>query len=211
MQRRKIVNDTLFKIKTKRGAIILPAMGDDSLKPGHAFLHMHWGSAYMAGDGINALANPVRDPISHQPELKHSAAGLEVFKHAWTATAWVRGDPAHWRPRLVHWLKRFPYAVLVSSALGGRSVRLRLAGPDVISAAQLEQLATDLELDQAELSFDDPARGIMRRLRRHEGKLDAWLLAGDTRAANALLLWADTGAAPRHASRSEEHTSELQS
>src|SRR3546814_2005205 len=79
----------------------------------------------------------------------------------------------------------------------------------------------------------------MRRLRRHEGKLDAWLLAGDTRAANALLLWADTGEAPRHASqvimgrstaatrarmvctcagvsdaqlkRSEEHTSELQS
>src|SRR3546814_11989120 len=71
MQRRKTVTYTLRKIKTKRGAITLPAMGDDSLKPGDAFLHMQWGSAYMAGDGINALANPVRDPISHQPELKH--------------------------------------------------------------------------------------------------------------------------------------------
>src|SRR3546814_18805722 len=91
MQRRKIVNDTLLKIKTKRGAIILPAMGDDSLKPGHAFLHMHWGSAYMAGDGINALATPVRAPISPQPDLKPSAARPAVFNHAPPATTWRRG------------------------------------------------------------------------------------------------------------------------
>ncbi|NYT84568.1 nitrate reductase [Pollutimonas harenae] len=201
MRRQNIVDDTLVRIKTKRGALILPAMGDDGLKPGHAFLHMHWGSAYVAGDGINVLANSARDPVSHQPELKHSAAGLETFKYRWSACAWVRGDPADLRPRLTHWLKHFPYAVLVSSALGGHSVRLRLAGADAISATQLERLAADLGLAEAELSFDDPARGVMRRIRRHAGQLDAWLLAGDTRAANALLQWADTGEAPKHVSQ----------
>ncbi|MGB6105092.1 MAG: nitrate reductase, partial [Pusillimonas sp.] len=123
MRRYKIVNDALVRVRTKRGAIVLPAMGDDSLKPGHAFLYMHWGSAYMAGDGVNALASRVRDPISHQPELKHSAAGIDVLKYAWHASAWVQGDAAQWRPRLAPWLKRFPYAVLVPSALGGHSVR----------------------------------------------------------------------------------------
>src|SRR5690606_25869606 len=83
MQRYHIVDDALVKIRTRRGHVILPAKGDDSLKPGHAFLHMHWGSAYIAGHGVNALANGARDPISHQPELKHSAAGIEVLRYAW--------------------------------------------------------------------------------------------------------------------------------
>ena len=196
MRRYKLLDDMLVRIKTKRGAIILPAKADDGLKPGHAFMHMHWGSAFMAGNGINALANPARDPISHQPELKHSAAAVQVLDFPWAAGAWIQGDPALWRPRLTHWLERFPYAVLLSSALGGHSLRLRLAGPAAITTSLLEELARDLGLEQAELAFDDPAKGIMRRIRYQEGRLSAWLLAGDTRAANALLQWADTGQAP---------------
>src|SRR5690606_21291578 len=41
MRRQHILDDTLVKLKTRRGSIILPAMGDDGLKPGHAFLPMH--------------------------------------------------------------------------------------------------------------------------------------------------------------------------
>src|SRR3546814_15989989 len=40
MQRRKIVNDTLLNIKTKRCATILPAMWADSLQSCTALLHL---------------------------------------------------------------------------------------------------------------------------------------------------------------------------
>src|SRR3546814_612108 len=100
MQRYKVQNDALLKIKTRRGNIVLPVQGDPGLKPGHAFLPMHWGSGFISGQGINALISNVRDPISHQPELKHSAAGIEVLKYDWHATAWIQGPCAPLRQRL---------------------------------------------------------------------------------------------------------------
>ncbi len=196
IQRYKIGDGALVRIKTRRGQIVLPAMGDDSLKPGHAWLPMHWGSGFIAGDGVNALANSARDPISHQPELKHSAAAIEVLEYEWQASAWVRGSIPVLRQRLARWLALFPYAVLMPTAIGGEGLRLRLASPRKVSAAVLAELARDLRLDEADLAFDDPARGILRRILRRDGQVAAYLLAGDTRAQDALLQWIDSGVAP---------------
>lgn len=196
LRRYKISAGALVRIKTRRGQLVLPAKGDDGLKPGHAWLPMHWGSGFIAGDGVNALANSARDPISHQPELKHSAAGIEVLKYEWQASAWVRGSIPVLRQRLARWLALFPYAVLMPSAIGGEGLRLRLAGPTKASATVLTELMQDLKLDEADLAFDDPARGVVRRILRHDGQVAAYLLAGDTRAQDALLQWIDSGLAP---------------
>src|SRR5690606_1780071 len=102
---------------------------------------------------------------------------------------------------LAPWLKRFPFAVLVPSALSGHSVRLRLASPEAVTPQILAMLAADLNLDAANLAYDDPARGVMRRVLHHDGRLAAYLLAGDTRAADALLQWADTGDTPANVSQ----------
>src|SRR5690606_35576352 len=133
----------LARLRTRRGQVILPVSGDEGLRPGHAFVHMHWGSGFIAGDGVNALANKVFDPISRQPELKHSAAGIEAVDFPWHAHAWVSGQVSMLRARLRPWLRRFPYAMLVPSAIGGEGVRLRLAGPDGISSALLQDLVRD--------------------------------------------------------------------
>ncbi|UYO93772.1 nitrate reductase [Pollutimonas sp. M17] len=196
MRRYKIQDGALVKIRTRRGHLIVPAQDDPGLKPGHAFLPMHWGSGFIAGDGVNALTSGARDPISHQPELKHSAAGVEALQYAWHAGAWVQGSYPVLRRQLASWLHRFPYAVLVPTAIGGEGVRLRLASPGPPSPAILTQLAGDLGLDSADLAFDDPARGVLRRILRLDGRIKAYLLAGDIRAGEALLHWADTGQAP---------------
>ncbi len=198
MQRYRLRDGALVKVRTKRGHIVVPAQGDSGLKPGHAFLPMHWGSGFLAGGGVNVLANSARDPISHQPELKHSAAGIDVLKYEWHASAWMQGSSPALRTKLGSWLTRFPYAMLVPTAIGGEGVRLRLAGPGRPDAELLAELARDLGLDGADLAFDDPARGVLRRIQRRDGRIRAFLLAGDTRAGDTLLHWADTGQAPEN-------------
>jgi assimilatory nitrate reductase catalytic subunit len=198
MKRYKIASDALVRIKTRRGHIVLPAMADENLKPGHAWLPMHWGSGFMAGHGVNALSNNVCDPVSHQPELKHSAAAVEALKYGWHATAWIQGSIPVLRQRFAKWLAAFPYAVLMPTAVGGEGLRLRLASPEKPDAPVLEELVGDLALDDADLTFDDPARGVIRRILRCDGQVAAYLLAGDTRAQEALLQWADSNVTPEN-------------
>ena len=196
MARLKLADHDIVKIKSKRGHIVLPAISDDALKPGSGYLPMHWGSGFIAGDGINALANDVCDPLSFQPELKHSAVHIEAMKYAWQAAAWIQGPISPLRQQLRHWLAAFPYAVIVPTAIGGEGLRLHVAAPEKPDPGLLQQLIHELNLDQADLTFDDPARGRVRRILRHGNQLRAFLLAGDTRAHNALLRWADTQQPP---------------
>ncbi|MBV6307071.1 molybdopterin-dependent oxidoreductase [Candidimonas humi] len=201
MERLKIAGEQLVEVQSERGALVAPAQPDPALKPGHVYMPMHWGSGYMAGDGVNALGNDAVDPLSHQPELKHSAVSVRPLDYAWQASAWMRGAIPELRPRLASWLRAFPYAVLVPSTIGGEGVRLRLAAPEAPQAAVLERLAADLELERPDMAFDDPARGVLRRLRRGDGQLQAFLLAGDLRAQTALLAWAEDGKAPEDPGR----------
>nr|WP_255701845.1 nitrate reductase [Bordetella sp. LUAb4] len=136
----------LVTVRSSRGEIVLPARADTTLRPGHAWLPMHWGSAFMAGDGINALTNPARDPISRQPELKHCAIAVAPAALPWQAAGWVRGDAAAWRRALAPWLRRFPYAVLLPSASGGGGLCMAVAAPQVPAADVLTALFDALGL-----------------------------------------------------------------
>ncbi|MDT4824233.1 Nitrate reductase [compost metagenome] len=194
MRRFKLDPGALARLASRRGSVVLPVQADDSLRPGHAFLPMHWGSAYMAGQGVNALTNPAADPISRQPELKHSAVSAEPAGLAWQAAGWLQGDGAALRARLAPWLRRFDYAVVLPVGAGG--VRMRLAAPAAPQAELLDAMADALGLLGPDVAFDDPSRGLMRRVKVEQGALQGFLLAGDLRAQEALLSWAGGGAAP---------------
>lgn len=202
LKRFKLAEGELARIKNKRGSLVLPVTADASLRPGSAFLPMHWGGAYMAGLGVNALTLPAFDPISKQPELKHAAINIAPAKLAWQAVGYLRGDAAVLRPALQHWLERFPYALLVPVADGGAGLRLRLAAESAPDADVLVRLLTDLSLNGADVaSVDDPARGIVRRVRVTDGLPVAFLLAGDKRAETELLGWLDGAPAPASLAR----------
>ncbi|BAK76297.1 assimilatory nitrate reductase (NADH), alpha subunit [Pseudogulbenkiania sp. NH8B] len=187
----------LARIKSRRGAIVLPVAADDNLRPGMAFLPMHWGGAYMAGNGVNALTLGKVDPVSRQPELKHAAIALESARLPWRLTLLVKGDVAQLRQRLTPWLARFPYAVLLSVVAGGAAVRLKLAAESAPEAALLEALADTVTPADAMLAaFDDPARSVLRRVWLNGKVPCAYLLAGDVRADEALSDWFDDGETP---------------
>ncbi len=189
----------LVRLRSARGELVIAAQADAGLPRGLAFLPMHWGSAFLRGDGVNALTLPTRDPVSHQPELKHAAVHIAPAALPWQVVGWVRGDVASWRRRLSGWLQSpaVDYACVVPVARGGTpGIRIHLACATPWSATRLEQLAADLDLATPQAAFDDPARGLLRRVARSGACIDGYLLAGDMRAANALDAWADGGTAP---------------
>lgn len=194
MRRLELAPGALARLRSRRGSLVLPAQPDDAVQPGHAFVPMHWGSAYMAGLGVNALTSPARDPVSHQPELKFSAVAAEPAGLAWQAAGWLQGDGAALRLRLAPWLRRYDYAVVLPVGAGG--VRFKLAACAAPASALLDEMAEALGLRRFDVAFDDPSRGFMRRVAVEQGALRAFLLAGDLRAQDALLAWAAGGDAP---------------
>src|SRR6185369_6412420 len=63
MLRRGLVDGDLVRASTRRGAIVAAVEASEELKPGQAFLPMHWGSASLGGEamhGVNALTSPAR-------------------------------------------------------------------------------------------------------------------------------------------------------
>lgn len=105
-----------------------------------------------------------------------------------------QGDGPALRARLAPWLGRYDYAVVLPAAVGG--ARLQLGAADAPDGAALEELLDALELRCPDAAFDDPARGVLRRLRTADGAPAAFLLTGDLRAQDALLAWAGGDAAP---------------
>jgi assimilatory nitrate reductase catalytic subunit len=47
------------------------------MSPGTLFMPIHWGQMADEGGCVNAVTHGEADPISRQPELKHSAVRLE--------------------------------------------------------------------------------------------------------------------------------------
>src|SRR5690606_17850525 len=79
---------------------------------------------------------------------------------------------------------------------GGGGLRLRLAAPAAPQAEVLAALARDLGVAAPGIVFDDPARGVLRRVALNDSRPAAFLLAGDLRAHEALMAWADGGPEP---------------
>ena len=55
----------------------------DEQRIGSVFVPMHWNDAFARSARVDALAAPITDPISGQPELKHTPVYAEPYRPAW--------------------------------------------------------------------------------------------------------------------------------
>ncbi len=62
------------------------------------------------------------------------------------------------------WLRRFPYAAVLPTALGGGGARIALAAPQAPDLDTLEALCAALNVTRPHAAYDDPHRGIVRRV-----------------------------------------------
>jgi assimilatory nitrate reductase catalytic subunit len=187
--RLRMVDGEMATVRSRRGTLVLPVRGTDSVAPAQAFVAMHWGDEVVRG-GVNLLTSSAVCPQSRQPELKHAAVHIARAELPWrlVALAWCDDMQAlQLRAALRPLFDRFAYAACVPFGRERSGVLFRAAAAEVVAADLLEGIAVLFGLDGTDtLSYADPRRGQRRsvRLLHSSGDqyLDAVLLAGDTRA-----------------------------
>jgi assimilatory nitrate reductase catalytic subunit len=210
LARRHWVDGELVRVRSRRGELVLPVRGSETVAPAQAFMAMHWGDEWLAG-GVNRLTVPACCPHSLQPELKHTAVQVEAAALPWQlmAAAWLPEDQAMATlvelRRIVgqvaghdtgqgagHLASRFGYVCIVPF---GREpdtrvgVLLRAAAAGPLPSAPLANVEQALRLAGPEvLRYVDSGAGQRRAMRLSpDGTLQAFMLAGDAGAQGWLL------------------------
>ena len=193
MSRRGLAEGDLVKVSSRRGSFVARVNPTNTVRPGQAFIPMHWGGQFMSGAGINAVTVPVFDPASKQPELKHAAVKIEKLVTTWQMVALRRAPAGTGEHTLaLHaamqpWLSHFVHATLTLAGRDDPVLVFRAWGeqPDKELLAEFDA-ALDMGDDQPVLMFADSKRGISKRALILEGHLLGVRLAGETRAAEWL-------------------------
>jgi assimilatory nitrate reductase catalytic subunit len=168
----------LVAVESRWGRALLRAQRSTDQAPGSVFAPMHWTGVLTSAGRIGAVVNPVVDPVSGQPESKHTPVSVRRFGAAWQGFLLSSGA----RP-----LPDADYAVAVR---GGNFWRFELAGEarrDHLAELANELLGNHLRDQQGvavpgaaveTLEYIDDARGVYRRADIAGGRLQSVCFLG---------------------------------
>lgn len=169
--RLRIDADALLRLRSRWGWMIARAALSDAQRPGSIFVPMHWNAQFAAQGRVDALVNPDTDPISGQPESKHTPVSVEAYVPKWQGFVMSRRRLK--LPMLDYWVmaagKQFWRYELAGQTLPedwGRWARLLLCADDRPAAEWLE--------------YSDSATGRYRGARLVENRLDSCLFVTTT-------------------------------
>jgi assimilatory nitrate reductase catalytic subunit len=188
MSRRGLKNGELVRMKSRRGELLVPVEASEEMRVGQVFMPMHWGGRYISGYGINAVTADQRDPVSRQPELKHAAVQISKAPLPWHMAVMRRDHAVARMLRIQPLLSRFDYA---SCGLYGRQnpvLVLRVAHGTPLSADMLAEIDAllDMQDETRIMRYDDPKRGIAKRVLVDDGRVVGVRLTGEVAAADWL-------------------------
>jgi assimilatory nitrate reductase catalytic subunit len=82
-QRFHLQDGGLARLNSRHGNMLARVQVSDEQRIGSVFVPMHWNDAYARSARVDALAAPIIDPISGQPELKHTPVYAVPYRPAW--------------------------------------------------------------------------------------------------------------------------------
>jgi assimilatory nitrate reductase catalytic subunit len=159
---RGLADGGFARVSSAWGEAVLRVTLDDGLRPGAAFAPFHWTGTHAAKGRVNAIVNPEVDPISGQPELKHTPVSLEPWRPAWEGFLLRRRA-----------LDAPPVAYWVASA-GVAHTRYDIAD----GVALDDEIVGALLGEGQRLEYADPAGGRRRAASFVDGRLAAILFVG---------------------------------
>lgn len=201
-----VVEHDFVYVTSRRASQVMRVRLDNSLQPGCTFIAMHWGEEWVGGRssrasalGINGLTTPAFDPVSKQPELKHTPVTLLKADLPWqwvVAGYLADGEWLALQQRLRAGFADYAYASCVPFGRERNGLLWRVAAHEPASAAQVQAVEQLFGLDDRGhvLSYNDARRGSTRRLRVDDGRLTALSIAGDVSAYGWLRDMLESGA-----------------
>ena len=184
---RNLNDGDLVRVRSRRGELILPVHSDEQIRPGQAFLPMHWGDRFLKGLGCNVLTQPAFDPISKQPELKQSSINIRRAELPWELFILAEGKVQERFEAIRPLCESLEYLGMGLTGRERPALLIRAASAQAPDAALLEQIDTLIGLDSGPvLSYDDPQRAIGKRVKIEDGRITAIRLTGETAARNWL-------------------------
>ncbi|OOG26828.1 nitrate reductase [Thioalkalivibrio denitrificans] len=161
-----LADGMLVRVESPRGHVLVRARVSRAQRPGSVFVPIHWNDCHAGSARVGALVAPITDPVSGQPEFKHTPVAIRPWPGRWHAFL-LTGEPVPAPPEADYWVR--------TRAAG--HWRLELAGrseaPDWHDwgRRQLGRVGEWLE-------FDDPGGGTYRAARVVAGRLRAALFVG---------------------------------
>jgi assimilatory nitrate reductase catalytic subunit len=153
----------LLRVTTQWGSLVGRLRVSGEMPRGMLFAPIHWSDTFSSDARVGALVNPVVDPISGEPEFKHTPAQVEPFMVDWYAFVLSR------RPvdvRHITWWSCAPAERFTRYELAGRGRRQDWS-------RWVRSLLNAPEIPDDWLEYDDDASGIYRAAHLVNDRLDA--------------------------------------
>ncbi len=78
-----LTDGALARVFSRWGEVIVRVKLSEDQQRGSVFIPMHWNDQCSARARVDAVVNPVTDPLSGQPELKQTPVRVAAYQPAW--------------------------------------------------------------------------------------------------------------------------------
>ncbi|HEY0942667.1 MAG TPA: molybdopterin-dependent oxidoreductase [Steroidobacter sp.] len=140
----------LARVETQWGALVARVKTTGEMPRGMVFVPIHWNGAFASDARVGALVNPIVDPVSGEPEFKHTPARVTPFTVNWHGFI----------------LSRTPAATLDttwwSTVRGEQFTRYEIAGRGRPPASDWARHVLRAPVDADWVEYSDPASGVFR-------------------------------------------------
>ncbi|MGI4845447.1 MAG: molybdopterin-dependent oxidoreductase [Janthinobacterium lividum] len=152
----------LARVTSRWGAMVARVAHSGGIARGAAFIPIHWNGQTASDARVGAVVNPDVDPVSGEPEFKHTPVRIEPFGVAWHGFILCReeldlGYVANW-----------------TRVRGAGFVRYELGGREAVSPGWARLLLGAGE-DADWIEYEDKAEGMLRCALLVDGRLHACL------------------------------------
>lgn len=153
---------SLARVSSKWGAMVARVQHGGGIARGSLFVPIHWSNQSASDARIGAVVNPVVDPVSGEPEFKHTPVRVDDFPVAWHGFILSRQEVG--LDSVTHWTR-----------IQGRAfARYELAGRNIINdhgkwTRELLKIA-DPEADWIE--YADTTAGVYRAAHLVDDRID---------------------------------------
>ncbi|SAL22781.1 nitrate reductase [Caballeronia peredens] len=146
----------LARVASRWGSMVARVQHGGGMPRGSVFVPIHWNDQVASDARVGAVVNPVVDPVSGEPEFKHTPVSIEKFHVTWHGFSLSRAAPD--LDSVTHWTR----------VHGARFVRYEMAGRNRFDAAHGDHhdwARTLFRIDDRHadwIEYEDKSAGVYR-------------------------------------------------